>query len=225
MFNQIFRCNQLSFIYALIAALAGVSQAHSVDIFNNWNSQAYQYNFSNYAAQSFMTGVSSITLDSVSFMLRDEFGLSVNYNGYLYSSSGSNTPASQLLALGNNTGPQWFDSNSGTPLPNSTISFTNIGYQLGPNTQYFIVLQSNNSIGWKGPSTDPTSIATTPVTYYSLSSSNGTSWSTIGIATKPLAMVVTGTAVPEPSTMLLTALAACVTIWAGRSRNRKTIAG
>lgn len=203
----------------LILCLAVASQAHSADIYNNWNAQAYQIGVGAYAAQSFRTGATGITLDSVSLMLRDEFGDNPTYTAYLYSSTGSNTPDAQLLELGSRTLPEYFDSNSSTPLPDPDISFTSIGYLLDASTQYFIVLQTNEFFSWKGPGTDPTGISTGP--YFSLSSDNGSNWDTNPDATKPLAMVVTGTPVPEPSTILMTSVASCGLILARRSVRKK----
>lgn len=203
----------------LILCLAVASQAHSADIYNNWNAQAYQIGVGAYAAQSFRTGATEITLDSVSLMLRDEFGDNPTYTAYLYSSTGSNTPNAQLLELGSRTLPEYFDSNSGTPLPDSNISFTGIGYLLTASTQYFIVLQTNEFFSWKGPASDPTGISTGP--YYSLSSDDGSTWNTNPDASKPLAMVVTGTPVPEPSMILMTTIAASGLILARRSIRKK----
>lgn len=207
-----------------IAVLGGTGRAHSADIYNNWNAQSYQLQVStsNQVAQSFVTGNSPIVLDSVSVMLNNQFPISTSYSMRLYSSSVGNTPQTELQNIGSKTLPSFFDSTSGTTLPQNDISFTSIGFSLAANTQYFIVLSANSILfNWKGPSTDPTSLATPPVTYYTLESSNGSDWNVSGTATKPLAMVVTGTPVPEPSTILLTTIAVVGLLGAKRSRSRK----
>lgn len=183
-----------------------------------------------YAAQSFGTGSSASTLDSVSLLLRTLGKDNVNtFSLYLYDATGAGgAPGSQIASIGTHTlrGGVSPDGTNYTSYPE--LSFNNIGMSLAANQQYYLVVKNDftsqgDQIFWKNSSSAAsTSLVNSPVLYNYISS-NSLTWSSCSAGSLNMMVMATAVAVPEPSTYALAAIGSVIMAALARRRKKQVV--
>ncbi len=167
------------------------------------------------AAQSFQTTATSYTISEVDLSLKRAPGGSGNFSVAIYSMDGSSNPDSRLFWVAQNASQSSLLSSTGF----TTVAFTNTSgtpWTLAPSTDYYIVVQdvTSSAIYWQY--WDTASPGLTPTSYNNLYTSSA--WSGAD-STLPFMMIVTATAVPEPSTWALAGIG-CAGLAAASRRRR-----
>lgn len=177
-----------------------------------------------YAAQSFGTGSTASTLDSVSLLLRTLGKDNLNiFSLYLYDSTGSGGgPGNQLATIGTRSLPGGVSPDGTSYTSNPDLTFTNIGLSLAANQQYYLVVKNDftsqgDQIFWKNTSSSSGGTLINTPALGNYSSSNGLAWSAGSAGS--LNMMVT--AVPEPSTYVLAAIGSVVMSVLARRRKQR----
>lgn len=168
-------------------------------------------------AQTFSTGSSNMTLDSVAVWIRianasNSSSSSSSFSLNLFALDGNFKPTgSSLLNIGSATWGPWGDGIS---------TFSSLNYSLAANTQYAVVMSGTGTIGWKypGTATPTSSISPTPNFYDWVSSDSGSTWSDAAPA-KGFNLQVSATPVPEPTSFSLAVLGVVGAIFLKKRRH------
>lgn len=164
-----------SAVVVAVPSLGAPENIYSLTVDGPWQ----QANGSSWAAQSFSTGTSPMTLTGVTVTVRNaDSGNTSSIAGTLdvdlYSSS-SGQPGSKVADLFTASVSPWADGDFSTS--------SSPGTALSASTQYFIVMSGSagSTIAWKNNSTTPSSSITPAPSFSSLTSSNaGGSWASFG---------------------------------------------
>lgn len=188
-----------SFSFALLLTV-GIATVRGDVIYSGTTDGPWQNGASsNQLAQTFTTGSSAMTLDSVSVWMRNasedsEFASDGSLSLFLYAANPQPTGSSLLTIVDNQFYGEWSDG---------WVGATGLNYSLSANTTYAVVFAATaeSTISWKY--NDSTSIASsiTPTPSFSSwhSGDDGATWGSAA-PTTGFNMVVSATAVPEPST-------------------------
>ena len=189
----------------------GLPSAGSVSVGNN-----------SWLATDFETGTNAggYLLNSVQLALTDATGNPSGFSAMIYDvnpkSIAGAEPGSSVCALNGSLDP--VGAGIYTYSPASSL-------MLSPSTEYFIVLTAGTAVAdgayqWSVTSTDaPTLSGGWNGAHIPLSSSDGVNWGPF--ASTYAQFAISGTPVPEPSTLGLLALGGCLLVW--RRRHAKPV--
>ena len=150
-------------------------------------------------AQSFMTTASAFTISQVDLSLKKAPGGAGQYSVSIYSmNSGNSEPDTRLSYVAQNQNQSALSTTYGT------VSFTGLSIALDPSKNYYIVLEDVTLAAMDWQYWDTTSSGISPPTYWMAYSSG---WISTASTDYPAMMKVIATAVPEPSTWAMSALA------------------
>jgi len=186
-----------------LGVICSPSQAASL-YFQNTDGAWLNVSGNSRLAQTFSTGNSAMTLDSVAVWIRianssNSSSTTSSFSLNLFALDANFKPTgSSLLNIGSATWGPWGDGIS---------TFSSLNYSLAANTQYAVVMSGTGTIGWKypGSATPTSSISPTPTFRDWTSSDSGSTWSDAAPA-NGFNMQVNATAVPEPASASLVIL-------------------
>ena len=203
--------------FALLMLFCGsVEKASAIDLVmygNTSQTASTDVNAFQYAAQSFTTNQLIFRLTGVSVTMNSFRGSNPTSLQFSLYNSGStpNTPGTLVQSLGSLTTP--------ATVQDFTFTFTAPSpVLLAQDAQYFVVVQNSGPDDikwWTGNQSSISTVLNPRPTFYSVTSTNGTSWDTPS-TTRSFNMTVTG--VPEPTTYAFAAISAVALAAIGRRK-------